>query len=133
MAILVIVAICSSLALPSIGRALRKNKFKKDTQEIMARLRGIKLKAVASGKGVTVLVDGHHFNITSQGEEPRHEALTIHEEMHLNFTPEELYFSPQGWARPATILLQQDNLQQTIKLDPLSARPYRVKAGAETS
>lgn len=126
MAILVILSLGTALALPRFSQSLRKDTFKKDTHEVMARLRGFKLQAVSSGKGVTIAYADQNFIVTVQGEEPILAPLSIHEGGRLELQPEELYFSPQGWARPATLILQRENLSQTILLDPLTGRPYRA-------
>lgn len=126
MAILVILSFGAGLALPGFSQSLRKNAFKKDTHEVMARLRGFKLQAVSSGKGLTITYADQNFIVTVQGEEAILEPLTIHEGVRLELQPEELYFSPQGWARPATLVLQRENLSQTIRVDPLTGRPYRA-------
>ncbi len=131
MAILVILAISTTLALPSFGHSIRKNKFKKDSHEIMACLRGFKLKAVSTGKAIAVSYENQQLTITIQGDEPISKELSIHEDMRLELEPSELYFSPQGWARPATITLQRDNLKQIITIDPLTARPYKPQRQTE--
>ena len=129
MAILVILALCSSIALPSFGNSMRKNQFKKDSRTLMATLRGFKLKAISSGKPLHVSYEDGQLNITVQGDEPILSDLHLHADTTLTFTPETLYFSPQGWARPAEITLERANLRQTIILDPLSGRPYKKQRG----
>lgn len=125
MAILVILAVGTGLALPSFGQSARKSRFKKDTHEIMARLRGFKLKAISTGTPLSVSYENLQFIITPKGQEPSFADLDIHTDTSLTLAPETLYFSPQGWVRPATLTLSRDNLSQTIKLDPLSGRPYK--------
>lgn len=125
MAILVILAICTSLALPNFGNFMRKNQFKKDGHALMAKLRGFKLRAISYGKPITVSFADPQFMVTVQGEEPIFEELQFHPDTDLQLHPEELYFSPQGWARPATLTLSLNNLSQTILIDPLTGRPYK--------
>ncbi len=125
MAILVILAICTTLALPSFGNSMRKNQFKKDGRTLMAKLRGFKLRAISCGKPITVSFADPQFIITIQGGEPIFEELQFHPDTNLKLQPEELYFSPQGWGRPATLTLSRNNLSQTILIDPLTGRPYK--------
>ncbi len=130
MAILVILAVCTSLALPSFGKSARKTRFRNDTHKIMARLRAFKLKAISTGIPLTITVKNQQFIVTPNQEELHFANLTLHPEMHLSLDPEILYFSPQGWARSATITLTRENFSQIINIDPLSSRPYTLSPRA---
>jgi prepilin-type N-terminal cleavage/methylation domain-containing protein len=129
MAILVILAISTSLALPSFAKSIRKNQFRKDSHELMATLRGFKLQAVAGGIPLHVIFENRNFIVTIPGKEPIATELKLHGETELTLHPQELYFSPQGWARPANLTLTRSTLSQIIIIDPLTARPYKKQRG----
>ena len=130
MAILVILAVCTTLALPGFASSLRRHRFRKNTQEMMARLRGFKLKAVSTGKGVTISFSDQQIHVLIQGEEEYSQEIPFDTDMKMETNPSQLYFSPQGWARPAMIRLQQRKRTQMIGIDPLTARPYQLQQGS---
>lgn len=130
LAILVILAISTSLALPSFGNSLRKTQFKKDGRLLMAQLRHFKLQAITEGKPLHISYEKPQFHVLTQGDiEASLKPLEINDDTTLTLSPEELYFSPQGWARPATLTLTRGNLSQTIIIDPLTGRPYKKQRG----
>jgi hypothetical protein len=96
----------------------------------MARLRGFKLRAVSTGRAVTVSFSGQQLHVTVQGEDVQTVQLDADDDIKIESEPGELYFNPQGWARPAMIRLSQNNRVQMIRIDPLTARPYKLQYGA---
>ncbi len=121
--VLIILGVMAGVAAPAVGRFLDNLSFQHQLSNLKANLRYIRLQAISSGKDIKLTPgdESRIFRLHGGLEEER--ILEIDEDTVITLKPEEINFSPQGYATPATITISLAGRSRTIILDPLTALP----------
>ncbi|MEN8257569.1 MAG: GspH/FimT family pseudopilin [Thermodesulfobacteriota bacterium] len=124
LAAMAIVALAMVIAAPPVTNMLAKITFRKEVNEVMAQVRGWKLMAVSQGKPVTVTLEEDVLMVQlAQGAKvvkPFKPGVT------LAMEPERIFFSPEGWATPATIEISSNERHRTLQINPLTGQPNKI-------
>ena len=125
--VLLLLGIMAGVAGPAIGRFIDSLDFRKQTERVMAALRYARLTAITKGKLLCMtLGDGDNaapndLVLSGAVNEVRH--LRLAEGATVVLKPEELIFSPEGYATPGKITLESGGRRAVIYLDSLTALP----------
>ena len=124
MIVLVMLGFVAGVSAPAIGTILNGLDFRKDVNNIMAHIRGVRLEAVVTGQEIELQLDDNSFLIDRRdNKEPEAKDLELDDESELTLEPEIIIFTPQSTVTPATITFSQGKRSRTIKMDPLTALP----------
>jgi len=124
LAVLVVLGIMASLAVPASFRIADNIDFRRQTEKILATLRYARLLSVTRGREVRVMLDQenpHALRLSGAVSEYREYDLAEGDQLVLQ--PEEIVFFAESQATPATVFLTRGERVSEIVLDPLTAMP----------
>ena len=119
-----IFAFAMVIAAPPVTNMLDKLSFRKEVNGVMAQVREWKLLAVSKGRTITVDLDENILTTRLGEEEP--EQTNFKEGISVIMEPNRVFFSPEGWATPATIEISSDKRSKTLLINPLTGQPRKI-------
>lgn len=123
--VLLLVGIMAGVGGPAVGRFLDSLAFREQTDRVLAAVRYARLQAVAEGRLLVMAVaeggDSQALALSGAVEETR--ELDLGPEAELSLEPEQLLFSPEGYATPGRIVLVRGERRVAIDIDALTGLP----------
>ncbi|MBU0674224.1 MAG: GspH/FimT family pseudopilin [Proteobacteria bacterium] len=127
-AVLVIVAMMFSVAVPSLSRMIDGLRFRQEFRRFAATLRYARLVSVSRREVVRFTIDdldGCKMVLTGALEEERDCQLVGGDVLTLD--PDEVVFFPEGHATPGILTLTRDEKFKRIRIDLLTGLPLVEK------
>ena len=124
--VLVLLGIMAGVATPPVGRFLDQLAFRRDTDELLAQLRGARLRAISSGRVVSISIGDGNLQLSAGSTESQ--PMMLAETLAVEFDPQQITFYPEGFATPAAVRIQREGRSAQFTIDPLTGLPVKVSS-----